>query len=72
MMILLGFILGFIFALIMGRVGSKYLIRKGHYASAIYDKDKDLWIVSGRYLCVAGKISNRLKHENGEGVKYKC
>ena len=44
MMIFLGFILGFVFALILGRIGSHHLARKG----------------------------NRLKHENGEGVKYKC
>lgn len=72
MMIFLGFILGFVFAIILGRLGSHYLTRKGYYASAIYNKDKDLWTVSGRYLCIAGKIGNRLKHENGEGVKYKC
>ena len=72
MMIFLGFILGFVFALILGRIGSHHLARKGHYASAIYDKDKDVWTVRGRFLCIAGKIGNRLKHENGEGVKYKC
>ena len=50
MMIFLGFILGFVFALILGRIGSHHLARKGHYASAIYDKDKDVWTVRGRLL----------------------
>ena len=72
MMIFLGFILGFVFALILGRIGSHHLARKGIYASAFYDKEKDLWTVNGRFLCIAGKIGNRLKHENGEGVNYKC
>lgn len=71
MMILIGFILGFVFALVLGRIGSHHMSRKGHYASAIYDKEKDVWTVRGRFLCIADKIGNRLKHENGEGVKYK-
>ena len=40
MMIFLGFILGFVFALILGRIGSHHLARKGIYASAFYDKEK--------------------------------
>ena len=47
MMIFLGFILGFVFALILGRIGSHHLARKGVYASAIYDKEKDVWTVRG-------------------------
>ncbi len=69
--LLIGFIVGFLFCVIAGHYGLKIAEKRGHYASAIYDEDKDVWTVRGRFLCIAGKIGNRLKHENGEGVKYK-
>lgn len=68
--IILSFIFGFLAALAVGAIGSKYLAKNGEYASATYDHKKGKWIVRGRYLCIAGKIGNDLKHHDGSGVKY--
>ncbi len=68
--IVLSFIFGFLAALAVGAIGAKYLAKSGEYASATYDHKKDKWIVRGRYLCIAGKIGNDLKHNDGANVKY--
>lgn len=68
--IVLSFISGFLAALAIGGIGSKYLAKNGEYASATYDNKKGKWIVRGRYLCIAGKIGNDLKHNDGASVKY--
>lgn len=70
MSIIISFIAGFLFAVIVGGIGIKSLAKKGHYASAIYDKEKDVWTVRGRFLAISGKIASRLRDEDGKGVKY--
>ena len=71
MMMIIGFILGFAFAVAFGYFGSKALTKKGEYASAIWNEKDQTWIVRGRFLATAGKISHAIREENGKGVKYK-
>nr|DAI80154.1 MAG TPA: hypothetical protein [Caudoviricetes sp.] len=68
--IVLSFIFGFLAAAAIGAIGVKHLTKNGEYASAMYDTKKGKWIVRGRYLCIAGKIGNDLKHNDGANVKY--
>lgn len=68
--ITLSFIFGFLAAIAVGAIGEKYMIKSGEHASATYDHKKEKWIVRGRYLCIAGKIGNDLKHNDGANVKY--
>lgn len=70
MAIIISFIAGFLFAVIVGAFGVKHMAKKGHYASAIYDKEKDVWTVRGRLLAISGKVAHRLRDEDGKGVKY--
>lgn len=68
LMFLLGVLFGLVASIMFGVWFTKSMIKKGHYASAVYRESTDTWEIRGRYLQVAGRIHKRIKL--GNGVKY--
>lgn len=71
---ILGFILGFIFStigwVILGKKVIEKLAKHDAYAMAIYDPEKRLWRVRGRFLCIAEKIKASIDGTSDDKVKY--
>lgn len=74
---ILGFVIGFITAIVMvlvvGGAAQKYAIKKGWYASAIWVEKEKRWKVRGRFFSVASKLHAGILEEYRSGrktVKY--
>lgn len=57
MTLVIGFILGFVFSIVASHFGIKPFIKRGHYASAIYNDKRNEWTVRGRILSVSQKVA---------------
>lgn len=69
LMFSIGFLVAFILMMFAGSLATKYAIKKGWYASAMWsDKDK-VWKVRGSYLAISGKIFTGIQDEKLTGVK---
>lgn len=70
---ILGFVIGFITAIVMvaliGSAAQKYALKKGWYASAIWNEKEKRWKVRGRFLSVASKIHYGITEEYRSGRK---
>lgn len=69
-----GFIIGFAIAIlatiVLGGAAQKYAIKKGWYASAIWNDKEKTWKVRGNYLHTASKILRSLRGQSDEKVTY--
>lgn len=69
LMFSIGFLVAVILMLLAGSLATKYAVKKGWYASAMWnDKDK-VWKVRGSYLAISGKIFTGIQTEKLTGVK---
>lgn len=70
---ILGFVLGFIAAIVMvlviGGAAQRYAIKKGWFASAIWCEKEQIWKVRGSYLAISGKIYDGITSERVDGKK---
>lgn len=70
---ILGFVLGFITAIVMviviGGAAQKCAIEKGWFASAMWNEKEKCWKVRGRFLSISGKIHGGIVRGDGS-VKY--
>lgn len=68
-----GIVIGFILALVLiffaGSAAQKYAIKKGWFASAMWNEKEKCWKVRGRFLSISGKIHGGIVRGDGS-VKY--
>lgn len=65
----LGFLVAMVMMVVAGTLSTKYAIKRGWYASAIWSEKKKMWIVRGNYLTIAQRIHTGIKHEAVTGEK---
>ena len=73
MMFAIGFVVGIVLLVIASSLATRYMVKKGHYSSAIWSEKDKVWKVRGKYLSIGGKIFHGIKEEHATGrksVKY--
>ncbi|QDH94230.1 hypothetical protein [Escherichia phage vB_EcoS_PHB17] len=73
MMFGFGFVAAIVVLILLSRFALNYAVKKGWYASAIWNEKEKVWKVRGRYLSIAGKIFDGIQNKRaGEpgSVKY--
>lgn len=69
MMFATGVIVTLLVLFVVSTVTSKYAIKRGWYASAIWSEKDQQWKVRGHYLSIAQRIHNGIKYEAVTGEK---
>lgn len=69
MMFALGFAVAVVLMIIAGNAATKFAVKKGWYASAMWSEKEQIWKVRGRYLAVSNKIFNGIREEALTGEK---
>lgn len=69
MMFGLGFVVAIVLMVIAGNLATKFALKKGWYASAIWSEKEQIWKVRGRFLAISHKIFNGIREEALTGEK---
>lgn len=70
MMFATGFLVAMAMMVIASTLSTKYAIKRGWYASAIWSEEDRQWKVRGSYLSIAQKIHNGIRSERIDGKKH--
>lgn len=64
-----GFAVAVVLMIIAGDAATKFAVKKGWYASAMWSEKDKVWKVRGRYLAISQKIFNGIREEALTGEK---